>query len=55
MKVYVNYVKLKGNSDPDLSVSKSKSNAIAIKEGYEKMERRSPGTVTANKIRTIDF
>ena len=55
VKVYVNYAKLKKEKEPRLSVSTRKSYAEAFKLDYEEVEERRPGSVTANKIRTVDF
>jgi len=53
--VYVNYVKLKRDSEIRVFASTRKDIAHGIKEDYAELEERRHGTVVANKIRTIVF
>ena len=55
MKVYVNYVKLKRESQPRIFATTRKELSDEYKEQYVEANERRPGTITANKIRTIDF
>ena len=55
VKVYVNYVKLKKKSEIRVSATTRKDSADLVKEDYIEAEERRPGSVVANKIRTIVF
>ena len=54
-KVYVNCVKLRKESDVRVFATSRKDSAIEFKEQYEELEERRCGTVTINKMRTINF
>ena len=54
-KVYVNYVKLKKETEPRIFATTRKNLADEYKEQYVELNERRPGTVVANKIRTIVF